>query len=122
MMSNLTPGGTGHPSEIRQASTGQTLLRYGGGALALVGAVLVGIGAYDFFTVEGFGTPTKFWMIMAGIPALGVGLMMVNLGFARAQIRLFREAIGDAGPACRTCGRHNDTAARFCDSCGAQLG
>jgi hypothetical protein len=120
-MSNLSPGPSGHPGEVRQPPVGQAVLRYGGGAMAVVGAVLLGTGAYDFLTVGGVGMPTKFWMVMVGIPMLGVGLVLVNLSVARAQVARLREGTFAGGPACRTCGRHNDAAARFCDACGAQL-
>ncbi|RYU12703.1 zinc ribbon domain-containing protein [Nocardioides iriomotensis] len=120
-MSNLPLGPSGHPGEVRQRPVGQTVLRYGGGAMAVVGAVLLGTGAYDFLTVDGFGMPTKFWMLMVGIPVLGIGLMLVNLSVARAQVARLREGMAAGGRGCRTCGRQNDAAARFCDACGAQL-
>jgi hypothetical protein len=118
-MSQPTPGPSGHPNEIPQRPAGQTLLRFGGGALAVLGLVLFGMGVYDFMTVEGFGMPTKFWMCMVGVPLMGVGGMMVVGSFARSNLALLR-AMSQAR-SCRSCGRTNDTHARFCDACGAQL-
>lgn len=119
-MSQPTPGPSGHPDEVPQRPAGQTLLRFGGGALAVLGVVLLGMGGYDFFTVDDFETPTRFWMLMVGIPVLGVGLMLLNLAVGRSQLAQHRGGLTLAR-SCRTCGRTNDAAARFCDACGAQL-
>ncbi len=116
-MSQPTPGPSGRPNENAQRPAGQTLLRFGGGALAVLGLVLFGIGLYDLMTVDEFGMPTKFWMCMVGLPLIGIGSMMMVGSFARSDLALVRR-MARVRP-CRSCGRTN-TYARFCDACGAQ--
>lgn len=148
-MGNGTPAPTG--PGLRHQTGVRTALRVAG-AVMVVGAVaLIVTAGLEFFSLQGFDEPHKFWMLMVGIPCLGVGIMLLQAGFAGAGARyaageyapVLKDAAGylsdgkgvlgvgadsrpsgpDAatGPYCRSCGTRNDADARFCDSCGASL-
>jgi hypothetical protein len=141
-MSDITP----QPGLRNQAGV-RTALRAGGALLLVAALGLVVTGGVEFFTLQDFEEPHRFWMIMVGVPTLGIGLMMLQAGFAGAGARyaageyapvakdtaaylsdgkgiLGVGATGGtvAGPYCRSCGTRNDAEARFCDACGASLG
>jgi hypothetical protein len=145
IMSDRTPPpapGLRHQAGVR------TVLRVAGALLAVTGLVLVVTAGIEFFTLQGFEQPRRFWMFFVGIPALGVGLMMLQVGFAGAGARYaageYSPVVKDtaeyltdgqglrhlgvrdgaapaAGPYCRSCGTRNDTDARYCDSCGTAM-
>ena len=141
-MGNSTP----QPGLRNQAGV-RTTLRVLGGLLTVVALGLIVTGGVEFFTLEGFEEPHKFWMIMVGIPVLGIGLMLLQAGFAGAGARYaageYAPVVKDttgyltdgqgilgvgatggqpaAGPYCRSCGTRNDADARFCDSCGVPV-
>ncbi|MGN6574257.1 MAG: zinc ribbon domain-containing protein [Nocardioides sp.] len=133
---------------LRTQSAVRTGLRVAGGLLALVGLGLTVTAGIEFFTLQGFEEPHRFWMFFVGIPALGIGLMMLQAGFAGAGARYaageYAPVVKDtaeyltdgkglrnlgvrdgdspaAGPYCRSCGTRNDADARFCDSCGTAM-
>ena len=144
-MSDRTPSvGPG----LRNQGGVRTGLRVAGVLLVLAGLALVVVAGIEFFTLQGFEEPHRFWMFFLGIPALGIGLMLLQAGFAGAGARyaageyapvvkdtaeyltdgkgLFHVGVRDggqpaAGPYCRACGAPNDADARFCDSCGTAL-
>ena len=126
---------------LRHQAGVRTGLRVAGAVAALAGLGLVVTAAFEFFTLQGFEEPHKFWMFFVGLPLLAVGLMMLQLGFAGAGARyaageyapVVKDAagyvsdgkgilgVGATGPYCRGCGTRNDAEARFCDSCGASM-
>lgn len=73
------------------------VLRMGGPVLTGIGVVLFVIGIVDFFASAGsFGGPRRFWMVMLGLPMLGVGLAMLRLGYIGKFARYYGRAIGPA--------------------------
>lgn len=126
---------------LRHQAGVRTALRVGGALVALAGLGLAVTAGVELFTLQGFETPHKFWMGIVGLPLLGVGLMMLQLGFSGAGARFAAGeyapvvkdtagylsdgkgilGVGATGPYCRGCGIRNDAEARFCDSCGASL-
>jgi hypothetical protein len=138
-MTDQTPG-------LRNQSGIRSGLRVGGLVVVLAGLVLVVTGAADFFgSMNGPGMPTRFWMLMVGLPVLGVGGLLLQAGFLGAGARYaageYAPVLKDTatyltdgegllgvertapapGPYCRSCGTRNDADARFCDGCGAPM-
>jgi hypothetical protein len=119
-------------------------LRVAGGIVALLGLALVVTGFVDFLRVFGSQSmdaePTRFWMLMVGLPVLVVGLWLLQAGYLRflttyaAQeaapgLRVTGESLGlhraadDAtGRFCPQCGGRAPAGSRFCASCGTSLG
>lgn len=140
MMSSLTP------DEATPGVAGQSSRRTGfrvlGGLLMVAALVLIGIAVADFFSVFGSddfdAQPTKFWMFFVALPLFAIGGFFLQLGFAGAGARylareyvpVLKESLDElgvgsssaTGPFCRSCGRRNDTDARFCDGCGTAMG
>ena len=141
-MSNLTPApGPGYADQ----SSRRTVLRVTGVVLMGAAIVLLGIAVADFFAATSsadFGAePTKFWMFFLALPFFAVGGICLQLGFAGAGARylageyapVLKESMdylgvagerprrSGTGPYCRSCGRQNDSDARFCDGCGSSM-
>ena len=126
---------------LRHQAGVRTALRVGGAVVALVGLGMAVTAGIELFTLQGFEEPHKFWMGIVGLPLLGVGLMMLQMGFAGVGARyaageytpVVKDAagylsdgkgilgVGATGPFCRGCGTRNDAEAKFCDSCGASM-
>lgn len=124
--------------QLQQRS--RTAFRVGGGICAAVGLVLVVSGFASLlgsFNDPGFGPSSgpTIWPAFIGIPLLGVGGVLLQLGFVGAGVRYvagevaptarssmrylgFGGAATDACPACRAA---NPSGAVFCSSCGAPL-
>ena len=140
IMSSLTPGRS-TPDVTGQASR-RTTFRVLGGVLMVAALVLIGIAVADFLSVFGSDNfdaqPTKFWLFFVAVPLFAIGGFLLQLGFAGAGARylareyvpVLKESLDElnagparaAGPFCRSCGRRNDSDARFCDGCGAAMG
>ena len=143
-MSNLTP----RPAPgLRNQAGLRTGLRVAGAVLVAAGLGLMVTAGVEFFTLQGFEQPHKLWMFFVGMPALGVGIGMLQLGFvgvgARYAAGEYAPVVKDtagyltdgrgilnvgataarpaAGPYCRSCGTRNDADAKFCDSCGTSM-
>jgi hypothetical protein len=133
------------PAGLRNQVAVRTALRVLGPIMIAVGLALVVVAGYEFFTLEGFEEPTRFWMFFVGLPLLGFGGMVTQAGFAGVAARyasgelapvvkdaasylsdgrgvLAVGASGANGPYCRSCGTRNDADARFCDACGTSTG
>ena len=134
---------------LRNQAGVRTALRVAGVVTVCGALLMVVVGGVELVTLEGFEEPHRFWMLLVGIPLLGVGLMMLQAGFAGAGARylsgeyspvakdtatyltggkgLLNLGVDDdarqpaQGPYCRSCGTRNDADARFCDSCGTSL-
>ncbi|QZY29562.1 zinc ribbon domain-containing protein [Nocardioides coralli] len=120
------------------------------GPLVLLGAVVLGIiGFVDFIgSMNSFGPPTRFWMLMVAIPMLAVGGWLTQAGYGGVAARYASGELSPvvkdsaayltdgegllgvgrtvdderaSGPFCRSCGTRNDGDARFCDGCGTSL-
>lgn len=104
-----------------------------------------------FRAIGGSGSPTLFWLGFVGLPLIFVGAALCMFGFMGAVsryaageqapvaadtlnylaeetesgVRTVAAAVGAGlrgeGRSCPACGRQNDGAARFCDSCGEPL-
>ena len=129
-------------------------LRALGMVLAIAGGALTAIGVIDFFGSFGSvggGMPTKFWMAMVGLPMLGLGIMLLKLGYlgtisrylagetapvagdtfnhvarraapgVRALSSAMRGGADGAALTCPGCGADNGAGAAFCDQCGDAL-
>jgi hypothetical protein len=146
-MSDATP-----PPGLRNQAGVRTLFRVLGPVVVGVGVVFVVLAGIDFFgSMSSFGDePTRFWMFFVGLPLLAVGGWLTMAGFMGAGARytaseyapVLKDTAGylsdgrgilgvgraqaptapAAGPYCRQCGARNDADARFCDSCGTNLG
>lgn len=124
-------------------------LRIAGFILLAVGAVFAIIGFVDFFSVftSGGGMPRLFWMLFLGLPMVGVGIMLLSLGYKREISKYFKnesvpvinEAADELTPAIKSikralkddepqkdeitckCGARNPAGMRFCGQCGKPL-
>jgi hypothetical protein len=140
------------PSPGLQNQAGlRTFFRIAGPLVLLVALGLMAIALVEFFTLEGFEEPTRFWMFFVGIPLLAVGGWLCQAGYAGVAARYASGELSPvakdsaayltdgqgllgvgrtvddgssstvAGPYCRACGARNDADARFCDGCGQSL-
>ena len=97
-----------------------------------IGAVMALIGLVDFLSAHGGSgrTPTRAWMLIAGVFLLSIGADMLKFGHLRAWATCPDPEVppvlgsgrheGD-GIACGSCGVIGEAGARFCDQCGADL-
>jgi hypothetical protein len=91
-MSNVTPPpGPG----FRNQSAARTVFRVLGVLVVLAALALMVVAGMEFFTLEGFEEPTKFWMFFVGIPLLAVGGWLLQAGFLGAGARY---ASGELSP------------------------
>lgn len=114
-----------------------------------VGAVFAIVGFADFFSSFNsmHGMPTRFWCLFVGLPCMGVGGMLLGLGYHREMTQyiekekapVVNEAAKDMTPAVKTvvsavreglsdddkrictCGTENTSDSVFCKSCGKRL-
>ena len=132
-MSNHTPG-----AQPRRSAGARTAFRVLGVVVLVVAIALVATAFGDLMNADMYQEPTKFWMAFVGIPLLGVGGFLLNLGFGGAHARYMaaeyspaiqsvagdiglRDDASAGGPYCRSCGTQNDQSARFCDGCGTSM-
>ena len=123
-------------------------------AFRIAGFVILGIGVWlaatalrEFFTLQDFEEPHKFWMLFVALPLLAVGGWCLQAGFMGVAARYVAgegapvvkdsvayltdgegllgvgRTVDDAGrdeptKFCSSCGKPADVAARFCESCG----
>ncbi len=91
-MSNVTPPpGPG----FRNQSAARSVFRVLGVLAVLAGLTLMVIAGMEFFTLEGFEEPTRFWMFFVGMPLLAVGGWLLQAGFMGAGARY---ASGELAP------------------------
>lgn len=91
-MSNVTPPpGPG----FRNQSAARTVFRVLGVLVVLAALALMVVAGMEFFTLEGFEEPTKFWMFFVGIPLLAVGGWLLQAGFMGVGARY---ASGEIAP------------------------
>jgi hypothetical protein len=91
-MSNVTPPpGPG----FRNQAGARTVFRVLGVLVVLVALTLMVVAGMEFFTLEGFEEPTRFWMFFVGIPLLAVGGWLLQAGFMGAGARY---ASGELAP------------------------
>lgn len=122
------------------------ILKILGACLTIIGLVFIIIGIVDFF--KGFNSmkpPTLFWCMFVGVPLLGIGAAMLNMGFRREVGRyvknetlpIINEASEELAPAITSmataakeglstgiicdCGAINSKNSKFCKKCGKQL-
>jgi hypothetical protein len=135
-MSHVTNPGLRNQAGLR------TFFRVAGPLVLAVAVVLMVVAGMEFFTLEGFEEPTRFWMFFVGIPLLAVGGWLCQAGYAGAAARYTSGELSPVakdtaayltdgegllgvgrtvGPFCRTCGVRNDGDARYCDGCGQSL-
>lgn len=134
------------PDRSRRSAR-RAIFRILGVGFMLTAMVLIGTAVTDFLSsmeadpfVDG-GAPTKTWMFFLAMPFFVAGGYFLNLGFSGAVASYMadeytpalRTAAGSfglgqiaphqagTGPYCRSCGRHNDADAGFCDSCGTPM-
>ena len=77
-MSNVTP--PPNPG-FRNQSGARTVFRVLGVVAVLAALWLMVTAGMEFFTLEGFEEPTKFWMFFVGMPLLAVGGWLLQAGF-----------------------------------------
>ncbi len=66
----------------------RSVLRFIGISMAGIGLVLTLVGFIDFFrSANSFAPPRYFWCAFAGLPLLGVGLMISSVAFMGAVTR-----------------------------------
>ena len=62
-----------------------------GWLLVIAGGIFTAIGLIDFFSsfsaFPNGGSPTKFWCAFVGLPLLGLGLMLLKLGYMGTFMR-----------------------------------
>lgn len=91
-MSNVTPpAGPG----LRNQSGARTVFRVLGVLAVLAALAMMVVAGMEFFTLEGFEEPTRFWMFFVGIPLLAVGAFLLQAGFMGAGARY---ASGELAP------------------------
>jgi hypothetical protein len=91
-MSNVTPPpGPGFANQ----SAARTVFRVLGVLAVLAGLTLMVVAGMEFFTLEGFEEPTRFWMFFVGMPLLAVGGWLLQAGFMGAGARY---ASGELAP------------------------
>lgn len=91
-MSNATP--PPNPG-FRNQPVARTAFRVLGVLVVLVALGLMTVAGMEFFSLEGFDQPTRFWMFFVGIPLLAVGGWLLQAGFMGAGARY---AAGELGP------------------------
>jgi hypothetical protein len=71
-------------SEREGHSEARSVLRRVGFLLLSVGGVLLVIGLIDFFSaLNGHMEPERFWMMMVALPVLGLGGVLLSVGYQR---------------------------------------
>jgi hypothetical protein len=79
--------------------TSRTVLRVVGPSAALVGLVFTIVGISSFFSaLNDFGPPRYFWCAFVGIPLIGVGMMISQLGYMGA---IYRYIAAESTPVAR---------------------
>lgn len=135
-----------NPNEQKKHETVKTVLKIVGILVLAGGGILTVAGLIDFVTAtSGFESPTRFWMLMLGLPMLGIGGMITMLGFRREIGRYMKNEAApvlnemseelrpgvkniasavregmEGGVRC-SCGTVNPAGSRFCTSCGKAL-
>ncbi len=72
--------------------TPRSILRTIGPIFIILGGIGLLIGLIDFFLAfAGHGSPRLFWCAFLGIPLLGIGAMMTQIGFAGRIMRFMAE-------------------------------
>jgi ribosomal protein L40E len=126
---------SGQPPELRDQDSVRSGLRVGGAIVAGIGLIFAIAGFADFFSAFGSESmPTHFWMAFIGLPMLGIGGRMLQVGFLGTATRyaagevmptvkdsLSYVGIGSKQVTCAKCGEANSADAKFCDHCGAAL-
>ncbi len=114
-------------------------------ALLSIGTLLITIELIDFFVSAGSMTmPSLFFLFFIGIPLIGVGSSLTNLGFKKEMMRyhkdesvpIINEASEEISPAIKnvinsirnpesqiicSCGYSNSSDSLFCKKCGKAL-
>ena len=123
------------------------LLRKIGLILIIIGGLLTIIGLISFFSsFNGGGFPTLFPLAMGGIPCLGIGLMLLLIGYNREistyfkdeGIPVIKEGYQDLRPevedvvsiikgeqnekVCSYCNTKNNYNSSYCKNCGKPIG
>ena len=132
---------TATPGLARQTQY-RTTFRVLGGVVLVVGIVTFGYGITSVFGSEDVPSGAQIAAFMGGLLVVGIGLMLLQLGFVGAAARygagetmpVVKDSAAylsdgegilgvgrTAGPYCSKCGVRNDGDARFCDSCGTAL-
>ncbi|MGI8700767.1 MAG: zinc ribbon domain-containing protein [Nocardioidaceae bacterium] len=125
---------------FREQDSYRTAFRIGGGLCAGIGLILVVVGFAGLvgsFNDPAFGASStpNIWPLFVGIPLLGVGGVLLKLGFVGVGVRYVagevaptaRSAMGflglggGASTTCPSCRATNSAGAVFCSSCGAAL-
>ena len=89
---------TDQPPQLRDQAGVRWTLRIGGAILAPTGLVLLVIGVMSIVRATGFSEPKHAWLMFIGIPMLGIGLMMLMVGFIGPTTRY---VAGEVGPTAR---------------------
>ncbi len=113
------------------------IIRIVGGVLLLLGVVLTVVGAVDFFSAFGKREiPKLFWLMMLGLPLIGIGAGFSFFGFSGAiQSYAAKESVPAVKPlvsaasdalqnkaiSCPHCQTENDGDDKFCKACGKPL-
>lgn len=132
---------TATPGFARQPQL-RTTFRVLGSLVLVAGVAMFGYGIVSVFgsTMEPSGI--QILCFVGGLLVIGVGLMLLQWGFLGAAARygagetmpVLKDSAAylsdgegvlgvgrTAGVHCSACGVRNDSAARFCDSCGTRL-
>lgn len=79
---------SGEPPQLRDQAAVRSGLRVGGAIVAGIGLILAIAGFADFFSAFGSASmPTHFWMAFIGLPMLGIGGRMLQVGFLGTATR-----------------------------------
>jgi hypothetical protein len=118
------------PGFARQAQY-RTTFRVLGTIVLVVGLVVFVYGVVSVLGSEYEPEGRSIVAFIAGLPIIGVGLMLLQWGFLGAAARygageampVVKDSLDylKTGPFCSKCGVRNDEDAKFCDSCGAAL-
>jgi len=136
-MNNVPSPGLRNQPQLRNA------FRVAGLVIVAVALYLAITALHEFFTLEDFEEPHRFWMLFVAIPLLAVGGWCLQAGFMGVAARY---AAGEGAPVlkdsvayltdgegllgvgrtvddepskfCSSCGNAAGVAARFCESCG----